>query len=329
MKNSATKRFFSTNAYSTAAWAVLAVLVVVCAVRAPYLFSASGLGGLVVSTTPLILLVMGLTITALVGSGVDLAAGPLMIFVNVMVVTVLFDNRIGAAYIVIPFALGVGIAVQLIFALVITIARIEPIIVTLAGFLALAGINLVVMPDPGGQAPGWLAAWGAGRSPFSAMMLMLVICVALWIVLSRTPLFTRIRLVGANPRTAFVSGLPLTGTRILAHAISGALIGAAGLAYTGQIASGNPTQGATYTLAGITALVLGGISLAGGRGGILGAIPGAIAISLITFTLSTFSLGLYASFIVQLSYGLILILALLLSVVVPSIIRRRKESRNS
>lgn len=322
-------RVTSKSAYSFAAWGLLAVLLIVCAVRAPYLFTASGIGGLLVSAVPLVLVVMGITVTALVGSGVDLSAGPLMIFVNVTLIKVLFDQQIGSPVAVIAWALGIGVMIQVIQAIVITVARIEPVIVTLSAFLALSGINLVILAQPGGQAPRWLAEWGSGRSILAPMTIVLITAILGWWAFTRTQLFTNLRLVGSNQRTAFVSGVPVTMIRVVAHGISGLLIGAGGLAYTGQIASGNPTQGGTYTLAAITALVLGGISLAGGRGGVLGSIPGAIAVTLISFTLTTFSLGSMASFVVQLSYGLILVAALLISVIIPSLWRKRQEVKAS
>jgi ribose transport system permease protein len=322
-------RLTNSSSYAFAAWGLLLVLVIVCAIRAPYLFTASGIGGLLVSAVPLILIVMGLTVTALVGSGVDLSVGPMMIFINVTLVRFFFDNQIGTPALIFAWALGIGILIQVIQAVVITVARIEPVIVTLSAFLALSGINLVILAQPQGQAPRWLAEWGSGRSMLAPMTVVLIVAILAWWAFTRTPLFTNLRLVGSNQRTAFVSGVPVTMIRIIAHGISGLLIGAGGLAYTGQIASGNPTQGGTYTLAAITALVLGGISLAGGRGGVLGSIPGAIAVTLISFTLTTFSLGSLASFVVQLAYGLILVLALLVSVVAPTLWRKRQEVKAS
>jgi ribose transport system permease protein len=318
-------RMLSRSSYSVTAWLLLVVLVIGAGSRAPYLFSDSGAGGLIVTAAPLILAAMALTATAIVGSGIDLSVGPLMVLINVTIVRFLFENQIGTAWIVIAVALGLGVLVQVIQALVITFVRIEPVIVTLSAFLALSGLNLVILNRPQGQAPNWLTAWGAGSSVFSPMSLVLVIAIVAWIAFTKTPFHANTRLVGANPRTAFVSGLPVALTRIGAHVVSGLFIGAAGLAYTGMIASGNPSQGDTYTLAAVTALVLGGTSLAGGRGGILGSVPGAIAVAMISFTITTFPLGALSGFVTQLTYGLILVVALTLGVIVPQIGRRRKE----
>lgn len=319
-------RLASGSSYAGTAWLLLIVLLVVAGSRAPYLFTNSGIAGVLVTSTPLVLIAMALTATALVGSGVDLSVGPLMILVNVLLVRVLFDRGIETPWVVVAVALAIGVAVEVVEAVVITILRIEAVIVTLSGFLAISGVNLVILDKPQGEAPDWLAQWGSGTSVISPMSLTILIAVAAWIAISRTPFFSNIRLVGYDPRTAFVSGIPVVLTRIGAHVISGVLVGLAGLAYTGMIASGNPKQGDTYTLAAVTAFVLGGASLSGGRGGILGSIPGALAVTMISFTLTTFSLGARSGFVTQLTYGLILVGALTIGAVAPRILRTRKAA---
>lgn len=320
------RRFIEVNSYASSAWLLMIVLLVVAGIRAPYLFSSSGFGSFLMNAAPLILAAMALTVTALVGDNVDLSVGALLIFINVTLVRFLFDNSIGAPWIVVLMALGTGILVQVIIVLIITFVRIDPIIVTLAAFLALSGLNLVILSQPQGRAPNWLASWGAGRDLFGPMTILLILVLIGWWLFTRLRSYTNIKLVGANPRTAFVSGVPIFRTRLIAHIISGVLVGLAGLAYTGFIGSGNPTQSASYTLAAVTALVLGGTSLAGGAGGMFGTVPGAIAVSLISFTLSTFPLGTLASFVTQLAYGLILVLALTLGHVARSSVARKKRS---
>jgi ribose transport system permease protein len=312
------------SSYSGTAWILFAALLVVAGVRAPYLFTDSGAGSLILTAAPLILAAMAVTATALVGSGVDLSIGPLIILVNVTIVKFLFENQVGTTAIVVAVALGVGVAIELIQALVITFVRIEPVIVSLSAFLALSGLDLVILSQPEGQAPNWLAHWGAGQSILSPMTFFVGGGIVVWAVLSRTPFFANIRLVGSNPRTAFVSGVPVGLTRVGAHMISGLFAGAAGLAYTGMIASGNPAQGGTYTLATVTALVVGGTSLAGGRGGVLGSIPGALAVTMISFVLTTFPLGALSGNVTQLTYGLILVVALVVGTVVPAWSKRRR-----
>jgi ribose transport system permease protein len=95
--------------------------------------------------------------------------------------------------------------------------------------------------------------------------------------------------------------------------VAGVFTAAAALTYTALIGSGDPTQGNTYTLSAVTAVVLGGTNLAGGSGGGLGSIVGAINIYLITYVLSTFNFGAIAGFVTQLATGAILVLSLLIN----------------
>ncbi|MFP3802931.1 ABC transporter permease subunit, partial [Paraburkholderia sp. SIMBA_027] len=82
-------------------------------------------------------------------------------------------------------------------------------------------------------------------------------------------------LTGADERMAYTSGVRVDVVRMLAHIAGGRFTGLAALSYTALVSSGDPTQGSTYTLQAVTALVLGGANLAGGRGGALGSTLGA------------------------------------------------------
>ena len=123
--------------------------------------------------------------------------------------------------------------------------------------------------------------------------------------------------MGSDERAAYTAGVPITVVRIGAHLISGAFAGLAAIAFTALISSGDPSQGTTYTLIAVTALVLGGASLAGGRGGVFGSALGALNLYLITFVLATFNFGAVQSFVTNLAYGTILVLSLLLTLLIP------------
>ena len=115
------------------------------------------------------------------------------------------------------------------------------------------------------------------------------------------------------------SGVRINIVRIGAHVIAGLFVGLAAICYTALIASGDPTQGTTMTLTAVTALVLGGVALSGGRGGVTGALLGAVNLFLIGYVLATFNFGAIQAFVTQLFYGLILVLSLLLTLLVPII----------
>jgi ribose transport system permease protein len=259
---------------------------------------------------------------AIAGRGtVDLAVGPLLAFINVTVVQLNDAQLVTAPIPVFVLALGIGLLYQFLFAIVIIYIRVQPIIVALSGFLALSGINLVILPRPGGTAPEWMASWGSGTSIFSPIFLIILIATGGWLIFTASPFYKHLRLMGYDERAAYTSGVKTNAVRIGAHLISGLFVGLGALSYTALIASGDPTQGTTMSLTAVTAVVLGGVSLSGGRGSVIGALLGALNLFLIGYVLATFNFGSVQAFVTQMSYGLILVLSLLLTLLVPVIAR--------
>ncbi len=293
-------------------------LLIVAVLRSESLVTANGLGSAVIVATPLILATYALMATTIAGRGtVDLAIGPLLGFINVTLVQLFGQDIISSPVAFFLYALGVGVAYQVFMGLIIVFVRVQPIIVSLSGYLALSGINLVILERPGGTAPDWMMPWGLGISIISPVTAILILATVAWLLFTRTAFYGHLRLMGSDERAAFTSGVRINWVRLGAHAISGLFAGLAALTYTSLISSGDPTQGTTYTLIAVTALVLGGASLAGGRGGVMGSLLGAVNIYLITYVLATFNFGAVQSFVTDLAYGTILVLSLLLTVVLP------------
>ena len=299
---------------------LIAVLMSTAIIRGPSLVSLSGFGSAIIVAAPLILATYSLMSLAVAGRGtVDLAVGPLLAFINVTVVKLNVLGIVTGPFGVFLLALGIGVLYQFLFAAIIIWVRVQPIIVSLSGFLALTGINLVILPRPGGMAPEWMSSWGLGDTIFSPVLLIIILATGGWLLFTLTSFYANLRMMGYDERAAYTSGVRINIVRIGAHIISGIFIGLAALCYTGLISSGDPTQGTTMTLTAVTALVLGGVSLSGGRGGVSGALLGAINLFLIGYVLATFNFGAVQAFVTQLFYGLILVLSLLLTLLVPVI----------
>ncbi|MGV1795141.1 ABC transporter permease [Rhizobium sp. A37_96] len=291
------------------------VLILAAAAISPRLFTVNGLGGAILVAAPLILTTMALTPIVMAGrASVDLSVGPLLGFINVTLIAWLVGNGVTNPIAVIGWVIGVGILYQMAQALIIIYVRVAPIIVTLSSFLVLSGVNLMVMSSPGGVAPDWMMSWGAGTTIFSPVLFLLIVAFALWGLVRRTAFFTHLRMTGADERMAYTSGVRVDLVRIAAHAMGGIFVGLAALSYTALISSGDPTQGSNYTLQAVTALVLGGANLAGGRGGALGSTLGALNMFLISYLLSAFSFGNVTGFVTQMAFGIILVASLLVNV---------------
>ena len=312
----------ATNTYLLVPILVLFALLIAAVLRGPSLISSAGIGSAIIVTTPLVLATYALMATAMAGRGtVDLSVGPLLGFINVTLVQLSGLDLVSSPLAVFAYVVAVGIAYQVLMGLIIIFVRVQPIIVALSGYLALSGINLVILPRPGGAAPEWMMPWGLGTSIFSPVLVILVLSTAAWLLFTRTAFYGQLRLMGSDERAAYTSGVRVSIVRLGAHCISGVFTGLAALSYTALIGSGDPSQGTTYTLIAVTALVLGGTSLAGGRGGVIGSLLGAVNLFLIGYVLATFNFGMVQGFVTDLAYGVILVLSLLLTVALPHLQR--------
>ena len=312
----------TSNPYLLMPISVLFILLIIAVIRSPSLISSAGIGSAVIVSAPLILATYALMTNAISGRGtVDLSVGPLIGFINVIMIQLVAGGYIGSPVSIFIVAVAVGMAYQILMGLIIIYIRVQPIIVSLSGFLALSGINLVILPRPGGLAPEWMLNWGAGTTIFSPVLFILIIATLAWLLFTQTASYTHLRLMGSDERAAYTSGVPITIVRLGAHAIAGMFSGLAAITFTSLISSGDPSQGTTYTLIAVTALVLGGTSLAGGRGSVIGSLFGALNLYLITYVLATFNFGAVQSFVTDLAYGAILVASLLLTLALPFIQR--------
>ena len=295
-------------------------LMIFAMIRGPQIISGSGIGTAIMVSTPLILATYALTALALAGRvTVDLSIGPLIGFINVTTIQLYAAGYIQSPVSYFICALAIGVIYQFLYALIVIFIRVQPIIVALSMFLAFSGINLVILPRPGGRAPDWMLSWSAGTEVVQPTLILLIFSTLIWYALTHTAYWQHLKLMGSDEKSAYTSGVRIYIVRIGAHIIGGVYAALAAIAFTGLIGSGDPTQGTTYTLMAVTALVLGGSSLIGGRGGAFGAILGSVNIYLINFILSTFRFERFQSFVTDLSYGAVLVASLLILIALPYI----------
>lgn len=286
---------------------LLIILLAINLVLAPARFQPGSWGALIGLAAPLIGAAVASTPVILAGrGGIDISVGPLMGFVNAMLIQVLFLKAgIASPLLLVPAALLIGALVGAANGFLATIVRIQPIVATLGTYLILTGVTLTILPAPIGPAPGWLKALAG---PWSALPLAAILLA--WWVVRRLPYHDQLMAVGSDDRAAYTAGVHVTRVRFIAYVMTGVLGGCAGLMLTALIGSADPNIGPTYTLIAIAAVALGGVSLAGGRGGIAGAVVGAVDIFLLQSVLTTFNVS---TFVLQIAYGAILVLAVMLT----------------
>ncbi|MER9849799.1 ABC transporter permease [Mesorhizobium sp. M0106] len=286
---------------------LLVILIAVNLLLNPARFHPAAWGALIGLAAPLIGAALASAPVILAGrGGIDISVGPLMGFVNAMVIQVLFLRLgISSPLVIVPAALLIGAIVGAANGFLATIVRIQPIVATLGTYLILTGMTLTVLPAPIGPAPGWLKAMAG---PWSALPLALILL--FWWLVRQTPYYDQLMAVGSDDRAAYTAGIPVTKVRFIAYVMTGILAACAGLMLTALIGSADPNIGPTYTLIAIAAVALGGVSLAGGRGGLAGAAIGAIDIFLLQSVLTAFNVSTY---VLQIAYGAILVVAVIMT----------------
>jgi len=286
---------------------LLVVLLAVNLMLNPARFHPAAWGTVIGLAAPLIGAAVASAPVILAGrGGIDISVGPLMGFVNAIVIQALFLGAgITSPLVIVPTALLIGAAVGAANGFMATMLRVQPIVATLGSYLILAGVTLTILPAPIGPAPAWLKAMAGSISilPLAAIFL-------LWWLVRRTPYYDQLMAVGSDDRAAYTAGVPVTKVRFIAYVITGVLAGIAGLMLTALIGSADPNIGPTYTLIAIAAVSLGGVSLAGGKGGLIGAAIGAIDIFLLQSLLTAFNVSTY---LLQVAYGTILVTAVIMT----------------
>jgi ribose transport system permease protein len=246
---------------------------------------------------------------SIIGGGFDLSISPLILLTNCVFIVYLAPNGLGGA-ISVPIMLGIGLAVGIVNGLLIIGLRVQPIVVTLAMYFSLQGVDLLVAPNPVSlKSTGWVQHLAGSVGPLPGGLLTIGIPLLIWFGLRFVPFRRLLYAVGSNDATAFSSGVNVNAVRVASYALGGLFAGVAGLALTGLVNSADASNATEYTLVAIAAIVLGGTSLAGGRGGLVGPLLGAFSIYLMQNLLATFSIN---PAYLQIVYGGILIVAVVL-----------------
>lgn len=236
------------------------------------------------------ILAIGMTLVILTG-GIDLSVGSL-IALSAVVTALLIRDVAGAEQASVTgmtLASAGGIAVcalmGLLSGLMVTVFAVPPFIATLGMMLVASGLAYLL---PQGQAvyqvPASFVWLGRGSSVLgipNAVFLALVLYVFTHLLMSRTTLGRRIYAIGGNREAARYSGVPVKRVLLIVYTACGAMAGLGGVVTASQLKCGSPTYGRLYELYVITAVVVGGTSLSGGQGRILGTLVGALIIAVI------------------------------------------------
>ncbi|AXC48999.1 ABC transporter permease [Paracoccus suum] len=217
-------------------------------------------------------------------------------------------------------ALAVGLVAGVLNGLLIARARITPILATLGSGQVFTGLALVLTGGP--AIVGFPAAWNAignghlGPVPVP-FVIFVAICIAVWLLLTRSALGLNLMLIGTNPRAAVFAGVRRTQMLIYSYALTGMLAASAGILLSARTNAAKSDYGASYLLQAVLIAVLGGTNPAGGRGSVLGV---ALAVVSLVLLSSGFQMMRVSNHLIDFIWGATLIIVLAINVFVT---RRR------
>lgn len=257
----------------------------------------------------LIFAATGQTFAILVG-GIDLSIGGIISVSNSLAVTQMTNDPVNIIFWVVAISL-LGLFAGAINGFIVAVLRITPFIATLATWSVWSGIAFLILEKDGGQVSNIFK--NAVRSNLVGVpgsIILLVVLLGVWFWFKHTRSGILIYAVGTNEKGAALSGANVVRIKILAYSLSGLFAAFAGLYRTVQVGSGSPIAGDGLILPSVAAVVIGGTSLAGGRGGVGLTIVGALIMLFINDLI--FFAGV-RTFYTPMIQGLALILAVALN----------------
>lgn len=196
----------------------------------------------------------------------------------------------------------IGIGIGLLEGTVIAKIKIAPFITTLASMTICRGITQVYDGGTAISTPGsgfnWLGTGYFGPIPVPVVLMVLLFAIA-WFVLNRTKFGRHVYAVGGNERAAVLSGINAARVKIIVYAVSGFCCAISGYISAGRLSSATPTAGEGFEMDAIAAVVLGGVSMDGGRGSIIGVFVGAFIIGVLNNAMNLLSVTAYWQDIVK------------------------------
>jgi ribose transport system permease protein len=244
-----------------------------------------------------VILACGMTL-AILSAGIDLSVGSVVALAGVVCAWFVAEGY------GIPLGLLAGCVVGALTGVVnglfVTRVRIPPFIATLATMMVVRGLALKftgarTIPIPADS----VEAFAGLSDGFTPVLVMLLVVVATWLLLTRTPFGRHIYAVGGNPEAARLAGIRVPRVLMGVYILCGAMAGLAGVMVASRIGSGYPNAGLFYELDAVAAVVVGGTSLFGGRGSIWGTLAGAFFIGILNNGLNLYEVQEYDQRIVK------------------------------
>jgi len=290
----------------------LIILVIIAAILSPAFLSPMNLMNIARQTAITGIVGVGMTFVIITG-GIDLSVGSIIGVVAVIEAKALASGM--SFSVVLPLALLVGSLLGAINGVGVAYGKMQPFIMTLASMVALRGAAMTIAEgqpiSPGWEVADeiyWLGGGNVGIIPIPVILFALIIIICYFIL--RFTFFGRyVYAIGGNVEAARLSGINIERTQILTYAISGLLSAVSALILVSRLTVGEPTAGTGVELDAIAMAVIGGTSLMGGEGGVIGTLMGAILLAVLANILNLVGVSPFSQ---QIFKGVIIVLAVLI-----------------
>lgn len=291
--------------------ALIILMAVITIINSNFL-TANNLLNLLLQVTSNALIAFGMTFVILTG-GIDLSVGSILALSSALTAGLLGSGM--PVTLAILISLILGCILGMMNGLLISYGKLAQFIVTLATMTIFRGATLVYTngnPITKGLSDTFLFQFlGQGYIvgiPFP-VIIMFIVFIVLYVLLHKTAFGKSVYAIGGNEKAAYISGVKLNKVKIIIYSISGMMASISGLIITSRLSSAQPTAGASYEMDAIAAVVLGGTSLSGGKGRILGTLIGALIIGVLNNGLNIIGVSAFWQQVVK---GVVILIAVLI-----------------
>ncbi|SFD47134.1 ABC transporter permease [Clostridium uliginosum] len=287
----------------------LFILCIAISILTPRFLSVSNITNVLTQVSVNAIIAIGMTFVILTG-GIDLSVGSTLAISGALAASIINSN--GNVFLAVIVAVAVGIVVGLINGMLISKGKIQAFIVTLASMTIFRGVTYVF--TNGNPISGLTGSFNSignlkvGILPLPVIITALMVAIAYY-VLTQTRFGRYLYALGGNEDSARLSGINTDKIKTLVYVVSGIAAALSGVIITSRIGSASPNAGSGFELDAIAAVVIGGTSLAGGEGSVMGTIIGALIIGVLNNGLNLLNVSPFYQLIIK---GIVILVAVLL-----------------
>ncbi len=289
----------------------LVVLVVGLSIAHPRFLTQSNVTSILLQAAVYVIMALGMSFVLMTG-GIDLSQGSLLALVGVVAADLL--QRTNSIPLAIIASILVGAAVGAANGLVVSCLKIPPFIMTLSTMYLCRGLTLVITQATPITVQNTSFKWIGGGSVLGIPVPVIIFLIAAAVgqfILSYTATGRYILAVGSNREAARLSGVKTRWNECKVYIISGVMVAIAGIVYVARLGAAQATAGETYEMEAVAASVLGGTSVLGGEGGIIGTVMGAIVVAIIRNAIVLLNVSTYYQ---QMITGAVILVAVIIDV---------------